>query len=103
MNSGNILIIMALLILGTWITMAPKELPRETFNISVNGKTRYHQQIPQGECSRHIGSARAMLNILYTDSEIQQLLSSKTLEIKCIKQEFIDPDNITNSDDPYAL
>lgn len=98
MNSGNIMIIMALLILGTWITMAPKELPRETFNISVNGETIYHQQIPQGECSRHIGTARAMLNIFYTNSEIQQLLTEEVLEVKCIKLEFIDLDNITNSD-----
>jgi len=103
MNASNVITIMAILILGTWIMMAPKELPKETFNITVNGETRYHQLINQGECARHMVTGRAMLNIFYTDSDIQQLLSSKSLEIKCIKQVLIDFDNPTNSDDPYAL
>jgi len=66
---------MALLILGTWITMAPKELPRETFKITISGETWYHQQLPKGECSRHITTAHAMLTVFYNDAEIQQLFS----------------------------
>lgn len=90
-SAVNVITIMAILILGTFIMNAPKELPREVFNITVDGKTKFFTKIAQGECARHINTAREVLLLTYSKLEVQGMLSAKFIDIKCIKQDVTIP------------
>lgn len=84
----NKILVVGFAIIMVYLIYAPKELPKETFNISVNGETRYHAQIRQGECDRHIMTVRETLLLHYTLLEVQQILSQGIVSANCIKQEI---------------
>jgi hypothetical protein len=105
MNATNVITIMALLILGTFIFAAPKELPKETFTLTAKGKVLYHMQVPSGECTRHISTAREVLVMAVGSMNATDMLIEKFVETTCTKsQPTVDPDNLfqDNSVDPYA-
>ena len=54
---------------------APKELPRETLNVSIEGETVRHYQRAQGECSR----------TKHTIEDILRGLNAQHVKITCIK------------------
>ena len=94
MSATNVITIMALLILGTFIFNAPKELPKDTFTLSANGKVLYHLQVPAGECARHITTAREVLVMAVGRMDATDMLLQEFVETTCTKPpQLIDPDN----------
>jgi len=82
---------MAILILGTWIFNAPKDLPKDVFNITVNNETQYFTTVQRGDCARHIETARQTLLLTYSLLEVQEMLAEEFIVIQCIKQEVTPP------------
>ncbi len=95
---------MAFLIVGTWIFMAPKELPKEIFNLKAQGEVVYHATLPAGECTRHIETVRQTLVMLVGHMDASEMLTEEYVETICIPQVVIDPDNPyqdSEKDSPY--
>lgn len=60
--------------------MAPKELPPDTLNVSINGETVQHYQRARGECARTKIAMDALIKGLGHDGEIK---------VNCIRQEVV--------------
>lgn len=63
------------------LIMAPKELPREVLNISIEGETVQYYELPTGECSRTMHAMQALLRgVDRTEIKIRCIEAAKPIE-----------------------